>query len=174
MEAGTPFTARVVEKAWLPVDAPTLFGHLDDPRHIGAHMRKPSWRTLGMSMDYELDAAQGQALGSRIRITGRMPGLTLRVEEVVSERLPPLRKTWQTEGPCRLLVIDAYRMGFAISPEAGGCWLSVALDYALPGRGAGWLRARLCGPRSGGGWGGRVGRAARARSAAPAGAPTAR
>ncbi len=52
---------------------------------------------------------------ARIRITGRMLGVKLAADEVVSERVPLLRKTWETSGEPRLLVIGSCRMGFTIA-----------------------------------------------------------
>ena len=121
-------------------DAHRLFAHLDDHRRLTGHMEKRSFMTAGATMRVETDALQGQAVGSLIRITGRVFGVNLMVEEVVTERVPPLRKTWETRGEPRLLVIGSYRMGFTISPEADRSRLVVFIDYQLPPRGfAHWL-----------------------------------
>jgi hypothetical protein len=106
-----------------------LFDHLDDPRRLGSHMEQGSWRTGGASMAYELDAAQGRSVGSQIRLAGRMLGLRLGLTQVVTERVPPRRKVWQTVGTPHLLVIGAYRMGFEIEPVLGGSRLRVFIDY---------------------------------------------
>ncbi len=54
---------------------------------------------------------------------------------------------WETIGEPRLLVIGAYRMGFAISPHAPGSRLVVSIDYRLPASGIervlGWLLGRV-------------------------------
>ena len=103
-------------------------------------MEKRSFMMAGATMRVETDALQGQAVGSLIRVTGRVFGVNLMVEEVVTERVPPLRKTWETRGEPRLLVIGSYRMGFTISPEADRSRLVVFIDYQLPPRGfAHWL-----------------------------------
>ena len=52
----------------------------------------------GGRMQIELDAGRGQTVGSRIRLSGRVFGLTLSVEEIVTERVPPQRKVWETIG----------------------------------------------------------------------------
>lgn len=89
----------------------------------------------GATMRVETDVLQGQAVGSVIRVIGRVLGMNLVVEEVVTERAPPLRKTWETRGEPRLLVIGSYRMGFTISPEGDRSRLTVFIDYQLPPRG---------------------------------------
>ena len=63
-----------------------------------------------------------------------------------AEHEPPLRKTWQTQGEPRLLVIGAYRMGFTITPLASGSRLLVFIDYKLPARGLAHGLGRLLGP----------------------------
>lgn len=112
-----------------------LFAHLDDHRRLAAHMEKPSLMMAGATMRVETDALQGRAVGSLIRVAGRVFGLNLAVEEVVTERTPPLRKIWETRGEPQLLVIGAYRMGFTISPRAECSHLAVFIDYLLPPRG---------------------------------------
>ncbi|MCQ1571370.1 hypothetical protein NFO65_11495 [Neorhizobium galegae] len=71
---------------------------LDDPTVLGAHMEKPSVMMLGATMTCDLDDAKGHAIGSVIRITESILGIRLYMEKVVTERLPPLRKTWETRG----------------------------------------------------------------------------
>jgi hypothetical protein len=119
----------------IDIDAASLFAHLDDHRRLIGHMEKPSLMMAGAVMHVETDALEGQAVNSVIRITGRVLGVRLAVEEVVTERAPPSSKTWETRGEPRLLVIGAYRMGFAISPHEGRSRLVVFIDYRLPRRG---------------------------------------
>lgn len=83
-------------------------------------------------MVVQVDDARGQALGSRVRLTGRVFGLRLSVEEVVTEWDPPRRKVWETIGTPNLLVIGEYRMGFELSRQGEVCALRVSIDYALP------------------------------------------
>ena len=83
-------------------------------------------------MRVEVDAGLGQKVGSRIRLAGRVLGIELSVEEVVTERNPPFRKVWETTGSPRLLVIGDYRMGFELSPRGSESTLRVFIDYALP------------------------------------------
>ena len=97
-------------------------------------MEKPSLMMAGATMRVETDALKGRAVGSVIRITGRVLGVNLTVDEVVTERVPPLHKTWETRGEPRLLVIGSYRMGFTISPQGDRSRLVVFIDYQLPPR----------------------------------------
>ena len=91
-------------------------------------------------METELDEGRGQKVGSRIRLSGRVFGVGLSVEEIVTERNPPRRKVWETTGTPKLLVIGRYRMGFELAPQGKGSMLRVFIEYALPERGlARWL-----------------------------------
>jgi hypothetical protein len=83
-------------------------------------------------METEIDEGRGQAVGSRIRLSGRVFGVELSVEEIVVERNPPRLKVWETTGVPKLLVIGHYRMGFELSPQGNGSMLRVFIEYALP------------------------------------------
>ena len=132
--------------ALVGASAEAVFAYLDDPSALGAHMSERSAMMMGGRMTYDLDAAHGQSVGSVIRMRGTMLGLALAVEEVVVEREPPVRKVWETLGPQRLVVIEAYRMGFEIMRDGDGSRLLVFIDYTIPPTGLrwllGWLTAR--------------------------------
>ena len=136
----------------LPASPSAAFGYLDDHARLSSHMSRSSWMTAGSRMTIESDAAKGQAIGSVIRLRGRMLGTRLSVDEVVSDRKVPDGKTWETIGTSHLLVIGQYRMGFAISAQGQESVLRVFIDYALPetwparwlGRLLGRFYARWC------------------------------
>ena len=93
----------------------------------------------GSSMRVRTDPLGGRAVGSHVTMEGRMLGMDLRLHEVVTERVAPLRKAWQTV-EARLVVIGSYRLGFELSPRAQGSMLRVFIDYDLPSGGvARWL-----------------------------------
>lgn len=117
-----------------------VFAHIDDHARLSSHMSESSWMMGGSRMEIELDDGRGQKIGSRIRLAGRVFGVELSVEEVVTERIPPRRKVWETTGSPKLLVIDHYRMGFELSPHGADSMLRVFIEYALPARApARWL-----------------------------------
>jgi hypothetical protein len=136
------------------IDAPpeTAFAYLDDPTRLASHMESSSMMMLGSRMSFELDGARGQAVGSKIALVGSVLWIRLRVDEVVTERTPPVRKIWETVGEPRLLVIGSYRMGFEVQPVAGQSRLRVFIDDDLPpkppsrwlGRVLGSAYARWC------------------------------
>lgn len=122
--------------------APTaLFDHLDDQERLAAHMNKPSMMMMGGRMFYEFDAARGRAVGAVIRMGGNFLWLNLLVEEVVTERERPRRKTWETRERPHLVIIGRYRMGFEIDGGPEASKLRVFIDYDLP---SSWL-GRLLG-----------------------------
>ena len=59
-------------------------------------------------------------------------GLPISLEEVVIERQPPRRKSWETVGQPHLLVIARYRMGFDVTPDGASSRVRVFIDYELP------------------------------------------
>ena len=114
-----------------------VFALLDDQTRLAEHMGKPSLMMGGGKMTYELDEQKGQAVGSHIRMGGSAFGLQLSLDEVVTERIPPRRKVWQTIGAPRLVVIGPYEMGFELGAFGEGSALRVWIDYDLPPRGLG-------------------------------------
>ncbi len=113
-----------------PADA--VFTHLDDQRRLSAHMSQSSWMMVGSRMDFEFDAEGGRAIGSKITLRGRVLGVPLSVDEVVTAHTPPTLKIWETRGTPNLFVIGHYRMGFEITPRGESTTLRVFIDYALP------------------------------------------
>ena len=86
-------------------------------------------------METVLDTERGRSVGSHIVIRGRVFGVRLYLDEVVTMREPPLTKRWETVGEPRLLVIGRYQMGFDLTPNDAIAQLRVAIDYELPTKG---------------------------------------
>ena len=96
-------------------------------------------------METEIDAGRGQTVGSRVRLSGRVFGVELSVEETVTERNPPRRTVWETTGAPKLLVSGHYRMGFELSTQGNGSMLRVFVEYSLPEKGLARGLGRLFG-----------------------------
>ena len=109
-----------------------VFAFIDDHERLLSHMSQSSWRMGGGHMTTRIDEGRGQRVGSHIEVRGRVFGLSLSLDEVVTEREPPTRKVWETVGYPRLLVIGPYQMGFEVTGQGGGTALRVFIDYALP------------------------------------------
>ncbi|MDQ4421605.1 hypothetical protein OOT33_14350 [Sphingobium sp. DEHP117] len=109
-----------------------LFALLDDHDRLATHMMKPSAMMGWSAMNVTFDAGRGREHGSRISMRGRILGLEIEVDEVVTKREPPRLKTWTTRGTPRLWVIGAYRMGFEIKPDRTRSLLTIFIDYELP------------------------------------------
>ena len=131
--------------ALLEASAERAFAYLDDFTALSAHMAKPSAMMMGSSMQVSTDELGGRAIGSKVRMAGRVLGMRLSLDEVVVKREPPLRKAWQTVDT-RLLVIGPYRLGFELTPRGKRSALRVFIDYELPQRGAGRWLGRILGP----------------------------
>ena len=127
----------------LPAARHQVFDYLDDFERLGEHMMRSSWMMAGSRMRYQFDAARGRAVGARVQLTGSILGIGLAIDEEVSERQPPLFKSWHTIGAPRMLIVAAYRMGFSIEPMRQGSHLQVFIDYAIPQGGIGRLLGYL-------------------------------
>lgn len=134
-------TSRHFEStAFIDASPDDVFAFVDDHSRFSSHMSKSSGMMGGGRMVVELDEAKGQAVGSHIRLSGRVFGVSLYLDEVVTQREPPKSKVWETVGAPRLLVIGAYSMGVQITPERRGSRLRVFIDYQLPdGPATHWL-----------------------------------
>lgn len=129
----------------VPASAEHVFAHLDDQRRLSAHMSKRSWRMGWGKMETMLDALGGRAVGSHIAFRGRVFGLAVGLDEVVTAREAPVRKVWETTEQPRLLVIGPCRMGFELTPRDSGVVVRVAIDYDLPVSGVPRLLGRMFG-----------------------------
>ena len=132
-------TSRFTRAVTVAAPAQAVFAHLDDQTRLAAHMEKPSVMMGGGRMTYAFDEARGQAVGSHIKMGGSAFGLSLFVDEVVTERTPPFSKAWRTDGDVRLIIMRGYTMGFDITAVNGGAKLSVWIVYDLPRGPFGWL-----------------------------------
>src|SRR6476469_6363826 len=131
----TKFPRHFQQSVTLAERASVVFEHLDDFERLGAHMMHSSGMMAGSRMRYEFDGARGRAEHAVVHLRGAVLGFALTIDEEVIERTPPVTKTWQTIGTPRMLVLDAYRMGYVLEPRGSASCLTVFIDYALPSRG---------------------------------------
>lgn len=131
----SPYAYRHESSGTVAAPPAVLFEHLDDHARMSEHMSKRSWKMGWGRMAIEFDAGKGREVGSHIRLAGRAFGFWLELEEVVTERIPPHRKVWQTVGNPRLLVIGGYEMGFELTPLDDRTVLRVFIAYSLPASG---------------------------------------
>ncbi|OGE82944.1 MAG: hypothetical protein A2846_02175 [Candidatus Doudnabacteria bacterium RIFCSPHIGHO2_01_FULL_49_9] len=120
------------DSVFIRAPAGQVFDYVDDHSRFSSHMSQSSWMMGGGRMNTELDDGRGQTVGSHIRLNGKVFGINLFLDEVVTHRQPPSRKIWETVGTPKLLVIGNYRMGLEISSENEGSRLRIFIDYELP------------------------------------------
>ena len=96
-------------------------------------------------MSINVDADDGRVVGSKISMQGRMMGIPLSLEEVITERQVPARKVWQTIGTPNLVIMAHYRMGFEFTPSGDASLVRVFIDYSLPTTAPGLWLGRLLG-----------------------------
>ena len=76
----------------VPAPPEQVFAFADDHSRLSSHMNQSSWMMGGGRMSVDGDEGNGQAVGSRIRLDGRVFGLRLFLDEVVTRREPPFHK----------------------------------------------------------------------------------
>ena len=138
-----PFHDESAAMAKAPVDR--VFAFLDDPKALSAHMGESSMMMMGSRMSIDVDADGGRVIGSKIRMQGRMMGIPLSLEEVITERQVPSRKVWETIGTPNLLVVAHYRMGFELTRTGDSSLVRIFIDYSLPTSAPGSWLGRLLG-----------------------------
>lgn len=139
------FDRHFEDAADVPATPSEVFDYIDDHARFSSHMNESSWMMLGSRMSTRVDDGKGRVVGSHIFMNGRVLGLRLELDEIVTVHEPPRAKTWQTVGKPMLLVIGRYRMGVKIQPTSNGSHFTVFIDYAFPsGRWTYWL-SRLFG-----------------------------
>jgi hypothetical protein len=137
------FHEESAELAKAPVDQ--VFAYLDDPRALASHMGKSSILMMGTHMLIDVDAGDGRSVGSKIRMQGRVMGIPLSLEEVITVRRAPRMKVWETIGTPSLPVLANYRMGFNLTHRGDSSLLRVFIDYSLPTHAPGAWLGRLLG-----------------------------
>ncbi len=115
-----------------------VFAFVDDHAQFSSHMDKSSWMMGGGRMRTSIDDGCGQEVGSHIRMSGKVFGVSVALDEIVTIHEPPVHKAWQTVGDVRLVVVGHYRMNIDIQPQDSRSLLRVAIDYELPAKSA-WL-----------------------------------
>ena len=109
-----------------------MFAYLDDPKCLAAHMGKSAMMMMGSHMSIDVDAHSGRVIGSKIHMQGSMMGIPLSLDEVITGRQAPYKKSWQTIGTPQLHVMAHYRLGFDVIPKGNSSLVRVYIDYNLP------------------------------------------
>ena len=126
------YSRHYEESVLVPSTPDEIYTFADNHKNFASHMNKSSWMMGGASMETEIDEGKGQRVGSHIKIQGKVFGLNLFLDEVITKHSPPNHKEWETVGNINLLVIDHYKLGFEVKPEAEHPKLTVYIDYNLP------------------------------------------
>lgn len=129
------------ESVLISKSAEEIFAYLDDHNNLSSHMNDSSWMMAGSRMETSIDAGHGRNVGSHIKMSGKIFGINLFLDEIITQREPPRIKVWETVGDVRLLIIGHYRMKVEIKPEENRSLFVVSIEYNLPDRNVwlGWL-----------------------------------
>lgn len=122
-----------------------VFTYADDHKNFSSHMNKSSWMMGGGKMETHVDEGNGQKLSSHIKMHGKIFGVKLFLDEVITQYEPPNRKAWKTVGDINLLIIGYYTLGFTITTKEEKSLLNVYIDYDLPNSFFGYLLGLIFG-----------------------------
>ncbi len=125
-------TQHYEESISIPSSQANVFAYADDHARLSSHMTKSSWMMGGSRMDVLADAGRGQRVGSHIRLSSKIFGVALFLDEVITRYEPPRIKEWETVGDPRLIVIGQYRMKIEVEPRGDISVFRVSIDYKLP------------------------------------------
>ncbi len=117
---------------FISASAEEIFAYIDDHKRFSSHMGQSSWMMGGGKMEVTVDEGHGQKVGSHIRLSGKVFGIELFLDEVITHYEPPFLKTWETVGTPKLLVIGFYRISIEIKPRDSHSRLRIFIDYDLP------------------------------------------
>lgn len=126
------YSRHYEESVVLKAKPEEVFAYVDDHHKFSSHMNEPSWVMGGSKMETTVDDGYGQRIGSHITMSGKVFGINLFLDEVITKHEPPNQKVWETVGNPRLMVIGSYQLGFELKPVNGGTSFRVFIDYELP------------------------------------------
>lgn len=131
-----PYEEHYEDSIFIPAPAQDVFNYVDDHSKYYSHVTKFA-QVAGGCMDLQMDEGHGQSVGSHIRLSGKVLGKSLSPEEVITKREPPHRKTWETVGIPKFLIVGQYNV--QIEPQGNGSVLRVTF-YSDPPKESGALR----------------------------------
>lgn len=140
-EASRRYEKHYRESIVIPATVQDVFDYVDDQAKYYSHVLGFT-RLLGGTMDLQADQGHGQAIDSHIRLTGKVLGASLSLEEKVTQREPPHSKSWETVGTPSFLIVGHYRYGVHVRPLGGGAVLDISFDFSPP-TGSGPVRLLL-------------------------------
>ncbi len=132
------YTRHYEAREFISAKATEVFAYIDDHANFSSHMKESSWVMGGGHMDVSIDGGRGQKVGSHIKLSGKIFGITLFLDEIITHRESPNVKEWETVNSPKLLVIGNYKMKVEVEPQKEGSLLWVSIDYDLPSANA-WI-----------------------------------
>lgn len=109
-----------------------VFTQMDDFSKTGMHMSESSMMMMGSKLKLEQLSLNSSGLGAKYRWYGKMMGMTIDFEEVVTKWEPPKLKEWETIGEAQIIIMRWYRMGFEITASENGTIVTMSIAYEPP------------------------------------------
>lgn len=86
------FEKHYEESLVVPTKPEEVFNFADDHNNFSSHMSRSSWMMGGGKMETKMDVDHGQKVGSHIKMNGKILGIRLFLDEVVTKREVPKLK----------------------------------------------------------------------------------
>lgn len=109
-----------------------VFTQMDDLSKTGMHMRESSMMMMGSKLNLEQLSPNASGVGAKYRWYGKMMGMTIDFNEMVTKWEPPILKEWETIGDAQIIIMRWYRMWFEIAPFEDGTNAKLSISYLPP------------------------------------------
>ncbi len=126
------YERRYSNKMLIDASSKELFDYIDEHKSLSSHMNKSSWMMAGRKMKTLIDEKYGKKIGSHIMMKGKIFGTPIFLDEIITKRIPPRLKEWETIGDPKLIVIGKYNMKVEIKSKKNKSLLKVSINYNLP------------------------------------------
>ena len=109
-----------------------VFAQMDDFSKTGMHMSESSMMMMGSKLKLEQLSPNPAGVDAKYHWYGRMMGMTIDFNEIVTKWQPPKLKEWETVGKAKIIIMSWYRMWFEITPAENGTIAKLSISYLPP------------------------------------------
>lgn len=105
---------------------------MDNLSNTGMHMMKSSVMMMGSKLVLEQLSSNSTGIAAKYHWYGKMLGMTMDFNEIVTKWQPPSLKEWETVGEAKIIIMSWYRMRFDITPSEKGAIAILSISYLPP------------------------------------------
>ena len=105
---------------------------MDDFSKTGIHMSERSMMMMGSKLKLKQLSTNAAGAGANYRWYGKMIGMAIDFNQIVTKWHPPKLKEWETIGEAKIIIMSWYRMWFEITPANNGTNTKISISYLPP------------------------------------------